>query len=151
MHLKNVLRGCLQYSLLAAFLMALLVSRADAADKPSIWVLLEPKKFGFSGEDIFRRIDENNDGKIDESELRLHKMALFAERDTSKDDNLDKVELGRVKPGVFEELDANRNGKISGYEFNQSTFAKLSTMDADKNGTTSLDEFKAYLKTIRTP
>jgi hypothetical protein len=151
MHFRILPLGCLQISILAIFLMTLLIPRVEAADKPSIWVLLEPKKYGFSAEDIFRRIDENNDGKIDESELRLHKMALFAERDTSKDDNLDKAELGKVKPGVFDELDANRDGKISGFEFNQSALAKQSAMDTDKNGTTSLDEFKVYLKTLRTP
>ena len=140
---------CLIFPLMVMILLGSLIGSAVAADNPSMWVVLEPKKFGYSAEEIFARLDENKDGRVDESELRLHKMALFSERDADRSDVLDRKELGQISERVFKEIDTNGDGKISGYEFNQATRIKLSTMDANKDGTVSLEELRAYLAAIR--
>ena len=149
MRSHQALSVCLLFSLMAVSLLGWPIAQAAAAEKPSIWVVLEPKKFGYSAEELFSRLDENKDGRIDESELRLHKMALFGERDVDRSDALDRKELGQISERVFKDIDTNGDGKISGYEFNQSTRIKLSTMDANKDGKVSLEELRAYLAAIR--
>lgn len=125
------------------------IGQAFADDKPSVWSVLKPKPFGHSANEIFERVDENGDGKFDEVELRLHKMALFDERDANRDDVLDKKEAGHLSSSTFAAFDKNGDGKISAFEYHQSHITNLSTIDANKDGTVSREEFRAYLDSIQ--
>lgn len=123
-------------------------NNAVAADKPTIWIVLEPKSFGYSADEIFKTVDENSDGKVDEVEFRLHKMELFNQRDTNKDDVLDKKEAGHLTVDAFGTLDKNGDDKISAFEFHQSPIINMSSIDGNKDGSVSRDELRSYLKTI---
>lgn len=112
----------------------------------SVW---SGAKFGTTPTKIFRRLDDNGDNKVEEYELVLHKLSLFAERDTNRDDVLSRNELPLVKDSVFAEIDANKDGKISGYEFSEAKIGEFANMDSDKNGYITMEEFANFVRSIR--
>lgn len=134
----------------AACVIGIGMAPAFGAENPSLLSIWTSTKFGTAPTKIFRRLDDNGDNKVEEFELVLHKLSLFAERDTNRDDVLSRNELPLVKDSVFAELDANNDGKISGYEFSEAKIGEFANMDSDKNGYITMDEFANFVRSVRT-
>ncbi|MBN8555633.1 MAG: EF-hand domain-containing protein [Deltaproteobacteria bacterium] len=86
------------------------------------------KTLGFSGHDLFKSIDKNQDGKISFNEF--------------------SKSMPEIKAEVFKKIDIDRNGKLDSKEIE--SFAKLYHLDpkklsalfkADKDGNVGLEEF----------
>jgi len=75
---------------------------------------------------FLRKLDKNNDGKIEADELKAGRSALVKKR-------ID---------GIFAELDANKDGKISKEEARGFISRHFKELDANKDGFISRDELE---------
>jgi len=129
------------------------------------------RAFG-GGEELFKRLDRNEDGKISKDEVPEEMWARLSRLDTDEDGHISREEFlagadamrgatgeGR-RPGsageggprseeLFKRLDRNEDGKISKDEVPEEMWTRLSRLDTDEDGHISREEFLAGAAALR--
>lgn len=68
---------------------------------------------------LMRDMDSNNDGFIDNNEIKSSVDAAFARFDTDGDEKISKEEMFEAYGGRISDFDANQNGKVSKSEMKE--------------------------------
>ncbi len=104
------------------------------------------------GEKIFKRVDANSDGKIEESELKPLVMRRFNRFDTNGDKAISGDELQKVMQAAIEKrrnrimkfLDANNDGSISESELDKILDSMFNAADSDHDGALTMAESRDF-------
>ncbi len=112
-----------------------------------IAVLANPVSvFGQSkAERIFSEFDENGDGQVSRTELRMNKFYFFYLRDTDQDKHLSFGET-QLSKAAFSAADGDGDGKISGLEFFDARFTQFDVYDTNHDGVLTFEEFENFAR-----
>jgi Ca2+-binding EF-hand superfamily protein len=92
----------------------------------------------FAGDEDFKKIDTNNDGKISRQEYNAAVIKTFKRYDKNGDGFLTKDELMAIAEidaeKFMKEVDTNNDGKISQLEFMQAAEKRFKFLDKNGNG-----------------
>ncbi len=97
------------------------------------------------GEQIFSEIDQNGDGQVSRTELRINKNKVFYMRDTDGDKHLSFGET-QLSKAAFSAADGDGDGKISGLEFFDARFTQFDVHDTNHDGVLTIEEFENFTR-----
>ncbi len=96
-------------------------------------------------ERTFSEIDQNGDGQVSRTELRMNKFYFFYLRDTDQDKHLSFGET-QLSKAAFSAADGDGDGKISGLEFFDARFTQFDVYDTNHDGVLTFEEFENFAR-----
>ncbi len=93
----------------------------------------------------FSEIDQNGDGQVSRTELRMNKFYFFYLRDTDQDNHLSFGET-QLSKAAFSAADSDGDGKISGLEFFDARFTQFDAYDTNHDGVLTFEEFENFAR-----
>ena len=124
-------RRCLTFALAALFSFALPLDDAGAVDPRT--------------RTIFETLDTNADSKLDRTEFRLNRLAVFMLQDDNGDGYL-QFEETEVTPEEFAAADKDGDGRLSGLEFLDAPYTRFEAIDRNGDGLITFEEFVVYVE-----
>lgn len=102
------------------------------------------------GRDMFKRFDQNADGKVTQEEFDAVRAEKFAQYDgdgngTMAIDEFQALWLEHMRPRMvdhFQDLDEDGDGQVTSAEFNEPMSRMFSYLDRNDDGTVAMKELK---------
>ena len=98
-------------------------------------------------EELFRRFDVNNDGRISRDEFEVKKVEIIFQGSTSRGARLTYAETN-ISRAAFDEVDSDKDGVITADEAIASPLFRFETWDTNRDGYIDFNEFAAQLRRI---
>ena len=108
-----------------------------------------------AADELFKKIDQDSDGKVSWQEYQNAVAAKFSAHDKNRDGILASEELksvGKDRAGkLIKKIDANSDGKISKQEFLNRAAFQYKKIDKNQDGFIDINEWKAAQTSPRAP
>lgn len=111
--------------------------------------------FAWAADDLFRKIDQDSDGKISKQEYLDAVAGKFAKRDTSNDGILSREEILTVDKidaeKFIKKIDRDKDGTVVKKEFMDTAAKQFHTLDKNADGYIDAKEWRAARVAPKSP